>query len=1122
MQRKPVPNISNGSTSPNDRHDNDDPFTNQTQARSSYTPSQAPHAPDQLTFEEINQAILANVQNRYSVGGESSSPQRASSVHPPTAPSPGVQPAAAAGSLPPRPPSASSATLLGNEQDAADEHVQGKPMGNRAGKMRAQYTGPPVLPAINSGEALFEWEALEGQPVANPFIDNSEASPIKPAHAQSYVQQPPPPPPQPIGTPGPRTSYVQPPQPGVTPGPRESYSRANTPYTVRHSQYSDSTGQSRPTSTYPYYDAAASQSQLSPERASPYAHGQTPSSQGHQGSSYSLPTHYNAQGEVITDHAGHNTGAYTSGLDTRSRRQMRSRSVTPMGDEEYMEVGDDDYEDEEGEDYSSSEEDHDPEKEGYDDLQAAPSHPQARPEYLYAGDQGLEKQTPLSGFPGTPITKHYGPAPVGRVTRRHKQKKRVQLTNGNLVIDLNVPTKLVLPLRREEEMMQTRYTAVTCDADDFERNNFFLRQNEYGRSTEMFIVITMYNEDEILFCRTLHGVMRNIGHLCTRKNSQTWGQDAWKKIVVCIKIHPRVLDCLTALGVYQHGDFMKNMVNNKPVTAHVFEYTTSFGLDENLHFRYPDKGIVPTQILFCLKEKNLKKINSHRWFFNAFAPLLKVWRFNLTVCVLVDVGTRPGHKSLYHLWKTFDLNSNVGGACGEIAAYKGRRWKGLINPLVASQNFEYKISNILDKPTESLFGYISVLLCQNNKRGVGPLASYFKGEVLHGHETDIFTSNMCKLRILCFELIAKENSDWVLRYVKSAVGETDVPDGLPEFISQRRRWLNGSFFAGVYAIAHAAQILRSGHSTSRKIVLMFETVYNIINLIFSWFSLIIVTSSLEDSAFGLPGIHYFNSIIQYAYGSIVVACFLFSMGNKPRASIWKYKLSSIFFAILNVYAIICAGICAVQAARQGGALYSTQLFSVLITYGAYTMSSLLALDPWHMMTSFVQYILLSPTYTNVLNIYAFSNLDDISWGTKQDNDVETDLGAVIQNSQSQVDVEIWSEPSDINQMYDETLSNLRTRKPILKPDKIQSETEKEQQAKDYYANVRTNVLLVWVLSNGLLLLAILSAGNASATFSAGTNVTKVYMTFILAFVGITNIIRFAGSTLYMLAYILMG
>lgn len=69
---------------------------------------------------------------------------------------------------------------------------------------------------------------------------------------------------------------------------------------------------------------------------------------------------------------------------------------------------------------------------------------------------------------------------------------------------------------------------------------------------------------------------------------------------------------------------MQNAVNNKPVTAHLFEYTATFGLDSNLRFVYPDKGIVPTQIIFCMKEKNQKKINSHRWFFNAFAPLLQV------------------------------------------------------------------------------------------------------------------------------------------------------------------------------------------------------------------------------------------------------------------------------------------------------------------------------------------------------------------------------------------------------------------------------------------------------------------------------------------------------------------
>jgi len=101
---------------------------------------------------------------------------------------------------------------------------------------------------------------------------------------------------------------------------------------------------------------------------------------------------------------------------------------------------------------------------------------------------------PSTDVPGTPVeTRHFGPAPVGRVARRNKTTKRVPLTNGNLVLDLPVPPKLVLPRTGHPEVMKTRYTAVTCDPDDFEKNGHFLRQNQTNRRTELFICITMYN-----------------------------------------------------------------------------------------------------------------------------------------------------------------------------------------------------------------------------------------------------------------------------------------------------------------------------------------------------------------------------------------------------------------------------------------------------------------------------------------------------------------------------------------------------------------------------------------------------------------------------------------------------
>ncbi|SPO20148.1 probable Chitin synthase 3 [Ustilago trichophora] len=792
---------------------------------------------------------------------------------------------------------------------------------------------------------------------------------------------------------------------------------------------------------------------------------------------------------------------------------------------------------------------------GNDDDEAEDPYGVLTRETAFGGHEGAQhpsEGTPLyengSGFVNQFDTQHFGPAPArGAQLRRHKTKKNVRLTKGNLILDCPVPTKLqtFLTRRAEDEFTTMRYSAVTCDPDDFAAESFTLRPAIYGRHTELFIAITMYNEDEVLFCRTFHGVMKNIAHLCSRNKSRTWGKEGWKKVVVAIisdgrkKIHPRVLDCLAALGVYQDG-VAKNMVDGKEVQAHLYEYTTQLSIDSNLQFKGAERGLVPMQIIFCLKEKNAKKINSHRWFFNAFCPILQP-----NVTILLDVGTRPENKSIYYLWKSFDLNSNVAGACGEICAETKGKWGVgplLLNPLVAAQNFEYKISNILDKTTESVMGYISVLpgafsayryiALQNDEFGHGPLASYFKGENLLGADADVFTSNMylAEDRILCFELAAKRGHGWVLKYVKSARGVTDVPEGLPEFISQRRRWLNGSFFAAVYALYHTAQFVRSGHNVWRKALLVFESFYSFINMCFAWFGLAnyyiffrILTTSLEDPSFKLRGIGVFNVFAQYIYLGTVVASFIFAMGNRPQGSKWKYWAAVIIFALLTVYMMIAAILCIskVIGRVEHDAIYAQMVVSLLATYGVYLISSLLACDPLHLVTSFVQYLLLAPTYINILNIYAFCNLHDFSWGTKGDTTVSKDLGAVVSTGKGTVEITLPTAQADIDTAYDDALNNLRTRPMIIRGDA--SNEEKAARQMDYYKNIRTNVVLAWALSNGVVAAFILN-GDAQSTFDSGSGVTrtKVYMVLVLVFVAGMACIRFIGSTLYLTIRLING
>ncbi|CAO3700632.1 unnamed protein product [Rhizopus microsporus] len=655
---------------------------------------------------------------------------------------------------------------------------------------------------------------------------------------------------------------------------------------------------------------------------------------------------------------------------------------------------------------------------------------------------------------------------------RTNTTKKVTLTQGHLVLECPVPSRLMeMSARKDKEFSTMRYTAVTCDPDQFEANHYTLRPQLMNRSTELFIVITMYNEDEVLFCRTMHGVMKNISHLCSKTRSKVWDTEGWKKVVVCVvadgrkKCDPRVMDVLTTMGVYQTG-VAKNMVDDKP-------YTTQVSVDSDMRIKGADRGIVPVQILFCLKEQNAKKINSHRWFFNAFGRVLQP-----NICVLLDVGTRPGNTSIYQLWKAFDTNEHVGGACGEICVMKGTACVDLLNPLVAAQNFEYKMSNILDKPFESVFGYISVLpgafsayryaAIQNDMNGQGPLQKYFLGE--QQADTDnIFSANMylAEDRILCFELLAKKRHKWVLKYVQSAFGETDCPNQLPEFISQRRRWLNGSFFAAVYSQYHFSRIWSTNHSAGRKVMLSMEFLYNFINLVFSWLGManFYLTFYFVCKSLIVPEIDPFGNgwgervflTLWYLYIFLFISSFICSMGNRPQGSKWMFTLSVIAYGIIMMYMTFAGGWLAYVSLQKGtqlpewnpedpvgnlGLLLAQPecrniVISLLGTYGLYMSSSMLYLDPWHMLTSFIQYLFLLPTYVNILNVYAFCNIHDVSWGTKGDNTTSMDLGVASKAVTNEkgveaVEVEIQDEMDMIDTNYERALENL-----LVKPEMIQ-------------------------------------------------------------------------------------
>ncbi|KAI8911759.1 chitin synthase-domain-containing protein [Gorgonomyces haynaldii] len=759
----------------------------------------------------------------------------------------------------------------------------------------------------------------------------------------------------------------------------------------------------------------------------------------------------------------------------------------------------------------------------------------------------------------------------GETLFRYKTQKTIELTpSGNYVVEVPVPNRLssAAPFK-SREFESLKYTAVVGDPDEFYSRGYTLRQAEFARHTEVFIVVTMYNEDETLFLKTWQSIKRNIEYMCKKKKSQTWGLDGWQKVVVCIvsdgrsKINKRTLATMGLLGMYQEG-LIKTSVNAQPVSAHVFEYTVPVSIDGQFNIKRGDLNNFPVQVLFCLKEKNQKKINSHRWFFNAFGPIL-----NPTVCVLIDVGTKPTDKSIYHLWKEFALHPNVAGCCGEIYAEKGPFGRKLFNPLVAAQNFEYKMSNILDKPMESEFGFISVLpgafsayryaALQNRGDGVGPLEKYFVGETMHGG-ANLTKANMylAEDRILCFELVTKRHESWLLKYVRKARAETDVPDSIPEYISQRRRWLNGSFFASLHAIINFWQIYRSGHATTRKLFLTLQLFYNLLNMLFNWFAISnfylififlangIVDDPNSDPFFG-AGSQIFLTL-RNLYQFSVILIFVASLGNRPQGSKILYTFSFCLFGIIMACMLYMSGFTIYVAVKNvidnskvvgpdGKTTTSLPTLAALVvrpafrdlvlslmsTYGVYIISSCVYLDPWHMLTSFVQYLLLLPSFVNILMVYAFCNLHDVSWGTKGDNKPQEQAApVVIKEDEHGVQTALVDLPvnqGDIDDNY--TMFSKALRPNAQQQEQLMKENKLKRVdtliAEDYFRSFRTRVVLSWILSN-MILIAIFTTPELAMLIRVDirNKAFNPFLTFILWSVAFFAVFRFVGSTVYII------
>lgn len=207
-------------------------------------------------------------------------------------------------------------------------------------------------------------------------------------------------------------------------------------------------------------------------------------------------------------------------------------------------------------------------------------------------------------------------------------------------------------------------------------------------------------------------------------------------------------------------------------------------------------------------------------------------------------------------------------------------------------------------------------------------------------------------------------------------------------------------------------------------------------------------------------------------------------------------------------------------------VFYTLIVSVMSTYGIWLIASLLMFDPWHMITSLLQYMLLTPTFTNVLNVYAFCNTHDVSWGTKGD-DKPDKLPSISTNDSGSGKTDLPDE-GDLNAQYERELQ-VFSRKPV-KENKPLSPSQLDEKQQDYYRGVRTVVVLAWMITNFALIAVVLSAaglekiGTTTDTDTNETSTTRttIYMAIVLYSVAALSGFKFIGAMWFLIVRMFRG
>ena len=163
-----------------------------------------------------------------------------------------------------------------------------------------------------------------------------------------------------------------------------------------------------------------------------------------------------------------------------------------------------------------------------------------------------------------------------------------------------------------------------------------------------------------------------------------------------------------------------------------------------------------------------------------------------------------------------------------------------------------------------------------------------------------------------------------------------------------------------------------------------------------------------------------------------------------------------------------------------------------------------------MFSSFLQYLCLAPSFTNVLNVYAFCNLHDVSWGTKGSDKAEA-LPSISSSRSQDAEVAVVEDTTkiqDVDAAFKETAIRAVTK--VETTEQIEKPTMDDQNK-----TFRTRLVAMWMLTNAGLAIAIenmngLPSSDTKADEASLAKKQNFYFAVILYSTFALSFVRFLG------------